>query len=501
MLVSSPRKTHLGFLSAASFFFLDGGLRLLVLVTTTPILSRLLPPADFGLFALALAPYALLGSAPVFGVDSLILAGGPLSSSSQEALAALNRCWLRSLILFLLIAGGLLAWFRQEPALLALTLAVAILGYANGSQTIMISLYKKQLLAKPLTMSSALALAIGATLSVTLAIVFPHWGAFTLLPLFAGQQLGPALLAFFRPLDCPTSMEPLSSIFLTEAKAHCRSVTQTRFCQCATRGLEPIVLSLFAPTGMIGIYQKANQWAALPAQQTFQPLHSLTLQALGTAFDEKSNYQETFRALQLLFLTLSVGPSLFVAVEASRIVLLLFGAQWLEAIPILQILAVATAVGALSQLTKTVYLAEGRAKDRWRWVRFSGPACLVGFAGGALSGSLVEGVSPLLGAALGYGVLLVLTSLGAWFYCLQKSSLRRHDVTHGVSRVLIAVTLATVLHFYLGAYQHSLPPLLQLTMAVALFSFVYLLTLLALPGSLYTLGTLRTLSDKQAATA
>lgn len=106
-----------------------------------------------------------------------------------------------------------------------------------------------------------------------------------------------------------------------------------------SRNLDDLLIGKTFDSTNVGYYDKAYKTSTYPVYYFSSVIGSSILPVLAKAQDEKEYIYQKFKTLLLFLLTVGFYVSLILHFASKEIVLLLYGDQWVAAIPVLSILA------------------------------------------------------------------------------------------------------------------------------------------------------------------
>ncbi len=246
----------------------------------------------------------------------------------------------------------------------------------------------------------------------------------------------------------------------------------------------------------VGLYERASKSAQFTGKQVQTPLVYVAVSGLSgkvrriehaetagdaSAGEAASKDYRHAAGLGLSVLLAAVFPAhVLLMVEATPVVRVLLGDQWLEAAPLLVLLSAAMGFQAIGRCVKWIYLAEGRTSQQLRW-SYVETAVLVAFI-------LVGLPFETIGVAWALLLASAVTGPGALVACVRGGRLIGRDVLRAVERPALAALLAGVATMASGAV---LPlaagmtfegALVRLGVQACVFTFVYAGLLLATRG-------------------
>ena len=334
----------------------------LIVFLGTAALAHLLSPADFGLFGMALALVSFFEVARDVGLKRSLI----YFDQHQEAAA------LRQTAFILAVTAGLLL------ALLTLALAPLLESFYGqaevGAITRILALYfliggfgvvPDALLLARLAFRRRFWAAVGDPLArygLALALALAGYGVWSLV---IGQVVGIACavllllpLAGWRPHWCwrPDLARRLLG-FGTQLSA-------VSLISAVTLNLDYVLVGRFLGAASVGVYTLAFRLPDNLVGAVGHVFSALLLPAYMQVADDRPRFQEAFlnafRTLVLLLAPAAVGLALL----AESVIMTLFGPRWVEAIPILQLLALWAFVNGILFSAGNVFIAAGRPGPR-----------------------------------------------------------------------------------------------------------------------------------------
>ena len=318
------------------------------------VLARLLVPADFGLVALGMAVVGSLSAFSEFGFDLALI-----QNQSAER-RHYDTAWTLTLLRGFLITGLLLlisepnAEIMGDERLVELVYALALVPFIESFINIGIVDFRKNLVFRReflYRLSSRLG---GVVMTVTLAFFWRDYWA-----LVVGQVTASCLRVILsytlHPYRPRPSLAAWKELFHFSKWLFLNGLAQFASRRAATfvvgAFLTPAAVGLFTLSG--GVTGAVSQGLVAPVKRTFFPGFAKLVHDMAAMRDVLLN---AYALTVLLALPLCVG----IGLTAEYIVPLAFGAQWLEAVPIIQILIFAALANSLQGPVRPLLLAINR---------------------------------------------------------------------------------------------------------------------------------------------
>lgn len=329
----------------------------------TIVVMRLLDPADYGLFALAIVVSSLLVLVAEFGFDAaLIQASDP---SSAEVRAACSMVWL----LNALLAGGLwlssdvLADAFDEPEVGALlrwmTLDLAFVALA----VVPTAMLERRLQFRALSMVQMASGALSSAVTLGCALAdLDVWslicGALTL----SGSKL--VLVAItYRGLEWPGR---LSRALVEPLWRMGRHVIASRVLWQWHSQSDQLVLGPIVSSASLGSWSFAAQFSMLPVSKVSGTLQRVALPVLSRLPAGSAAVSATHRKLIGLVAIYAVGVCWGIASVAPEFVLLALGVKWQSAVLPLAVLSAVAPLRMLGALNNLAATSAGRPEAATR---------------------------------------------------------------------------------------------------------------------------------------
>jgi PST family polysaccharide transporter/lipopolysaccharide exporter len=349
--VSEPSPLSTRLLTALSWNALATGLSTLLGLVRSIILARLLAPADFGLFGLAMAVSAAATALTEFGLSHSLLAQD--IEPAQRSLY-MDTIWSADLLrraavsLLLLAAAYPSASYFGDSQLLPVLMSVSIAPFVQGLSNVGLLAQQKQLQFRTLAMSRQLAEWISTALTLLVAYLHPSVWALVF-SLLAGHFINVIASYTFCSYRPRWRMDASSLRSSAGFGKHILLVGMLTF---LTTQFDNLVVGRYLGAAALGHYMLAYRLANMPADLMSTVFSSAMFPAYAETraqgFQHLQPFFERSARLGTILLVVICG-SLFFAAE--WLILFFYGAAWLPSVPLLLIL---TFQGLFRGLTRLV---------------------------------------------------------------------------------------------------------------------------------------------------
>ncbi|MBF2063849.1 MAG: lipopolysaccharide biosynthesis protein [Calothrix sp. C42_A2020_038] len=452
-------------------------IKLAIGIGSTALLARMLTPADFGLLAMVSPLLLFADSLSNLGMETATVQKQKLEHNLLSAVF-----WLSlgvNIVVFglMALAAPILAWFYKEARLTEVTLLLAV-GFFSQCLTFQHkSLLKRQMRFGTLTTIDVASLFIGNVCALLAAwLGFSYWAlVLQVVVVQFIQSIACWFVCDWRPAgyskDFLTLDANLRSMF-----AYGGYLTAFRVFTRLGKRLDRILIGYFSGARALGLYDVAYRWACFSFELIYMPLFDVAVSSFSRVQHNPDLYRAYCRRGLIPIFALCMPSLAFCFVEAREVILLLLGNQWLEAVPIFQLLTVAIFFNSTDRVTKWLYVSEGQTQRQFRWSLLSTPVMIIALVIGANWGAY--------GISMAYTVAVSLLAYPSITYCLKTSPLSIGDFLSAIAPSALAAVAAG---FVLFASRLVLPNttniVFNLLIKLTVFGIAYLSIWLLFPSS------------------
>jgi O-antigen/teichoic acid export membrane protein len=366
---------------------------LLLFLLSTAVLSRLLTPGEFGIYAVINAVVAVItASFQEFGGANYLIQKKLLSEQNIRTAFTITFCISIVIGLALFMCSDVLVWFFRQDGLKA-GIAVSTLNFALTPFSVVISaLFRRDMEFGKLAICSLIANVVSIAASIALAVLHysfmaPIWGA------VAGNVvLTILLLAFcknrqvFRPslADYPDVMRfGLYSGGISAINVFYNLAPQ-------------IFLARILDFASVGLYSRAVGITQVFDRLVGQVLNPVIMPAIFAQTKAGGNLKHIYLDA-IALLTAVHWPFLaFLAIMAQPIISIWLGPTWLEIVPLVRMMCIAYLSLFAACLSYPVLVAVGSVRDALISSFISLPPSLLVFLGASFFGVQAVAASAML---------------------------------------------------------------------------------------------------------
>lgn len=434
-------------------------------------MARLLNPEDFGLVAMVTV---VTGVFEIFATAGLSMATVQKATITDEQLSTLF--WINLLVglvlcLLCLVTAPLLVSFYHEPRLSSIAAAMGAWFVLSAGGVQHSALLQRQLRYVALAAAETLSLLGSFALGIALALSgFGYWA------LVAATIAAPAInTAATWVITAWVPGMPRRSAEILSMLRFGGTITLTNLVVYVGYNFEKLLLGRFWGADALGLYGRAYQLNNVPTTNLHSAVGGVVFSALSRVQDDRDRLRAYFLKSYSLVISLTVPVSVFGAVFADEIVLVVFGPKWMEAATIFRLLAPTVLV--LGIINPTGWLLQS-----------------IGLQGRSLKIAYV--IAPLLvaaslialpygprGVAFAYSAAMALWLVPHMMWALHGTMISPWDIVLATSRPLFASLVAAALAFGVELYVGDLrSPFLLLAVVGTIMMSLYTLMLLFIMG-------------------
>ena len=455
------RKTAWGFIWNFSAYFLG---KIIVLITTA-ILARILAKSDFGLVAVAVVAINYLSVLKDLGL------GVALIQRKGEVQEAANTVFTINLLLGLVLSAVVIplaplvaAYFRDPQVIpvlrwMGISFVINALGSVHTNWLVRDLDYRRKLVPE---LGSALTKGV-----VSIGMAYLGYGVWSLV---FGQIIGAVVSVILVWIILP--WRPRLTIDRNVAGSFMKfgfSVTLIDIITQITDNIDYVIVGRFFGLVPLSIYTLAYRLPEMLVIGNLWVMGGVVFPAFSSIQDQPEELRRGFLASVRVVQLFAVPVCLGLLIAADPIVRVVFGDQWLEAIPILRVLAIYAWVYSLGYHVGGLYKAIGRPDILLRLSLLTLVIIIPSLLIGARFG--------MIGVAVGHLVAvfirrIVSLGLATRFVQVSISDIFGELRTSLIGAMVMAPLVLVV--YYLAA---DLNPFLQLTLIVLSGATSYLLVL------------------------
>jgi PST family polysaccharide transporter len=340
----------------AAWNYLSFGLSKLLNLVTVSILAHLLTPELFGVIALATLAIDYLSILNDFGLGAALVQRREDIDEASNIAFTFNLLIAISLTSVVILTAPYVAIFFHEPSVTPILRALGLGFVINALGSI-----HKARLQRDLRFGRKLIPELGNTVtkgSISIALAIMGFGAWSLV---LGQLAGMSISAFLLWIVVPWKPRLLFKSNVTKRLfSYGFSIMGVGAYTTLADSFDYLLIGRLFDTAALGVYTLAYRLPDLLIINTLSVLAAVFFPAFSSIQNQPDILRKSFlsstRYVHLLVTPLCLG--IFVA--ADPIIRVIFGEQWLQSIPIMQVLSLYALVLSIGFHVGDIYKAVGR---------------------------------------------------------------------------------------------------------------------------------------------
>lgn len=442
-------------------------------LVSTLILARILSPSDFGVIAMALSFIFFAEQLAAFSFDIALIHNQSATREHFDTAWTCNLLLGLSITLVMLLAAYPIAQFYKQHELVWVVCTLALGPLISGTENIGVVAFRKELNFRKEFLFQLSRKALGFLIVVPMALIVRNYWALVTGILFS--KLAATAISYL--------MHPYRPRFalsrVRELMVYSRWLLINNLIGFFRERTSDFFIGRLFGAGSLGTYNIAYEFAHLPSTELCAPINRALLPGFAKMTDSEEVRRSYTNALSLMAM-LAVPCSAGLAVLAPYFVPAVLGSKWLDAVPLMQILAFNGAILMFHSPGSSVLVARGHPQIV---VIANGLYVLLmlGLLTGMALGAQQLGV---LGAAMAALLSSVLCTPVYLYMVRLKLLISPMVFLRAVARPVVSSALMTlVLVWVLPAYDRSMSELVAagwLLLGVGAGIIIYLLALSAL---------------------
>ena len=444
-------------------------------IGSTVILARILTPADFGLVAMVAPLLALADSLSNFGLETAAVQREEIDNQQLSLSFWLSLKINAVIVGLMVIMAPILAQFYGKQELIGITLIMSLGFLAVCLTFVHKSLLKRQMRFGLLTTIEVISLVVAAAIAIFTA--YRGWSYWALVLQLVVMQL---IQSIGYLIICPWLPEKQIQSKKTDANlqamlSYGTHLTGFRFLMRIGMQLDRILIGYLSGATALGLYQVAYKWSYFSFEQVYFPLFDVAVSSFSRTLHDTNLYRSYCRKGLMLLFALCMPALAFSFVEAEKLLLLLLGNQWLEAVGLFRVLSIAVFVGSMYRVTKWLYLSAGQTQQQFRWGLIHTPI--------VITAVVIGSQWDAFGVANGYTTAICLLTFPSVAFCLKTSPLNGKDFLAAVfCPAFSSISAAVILYLCKQILPSFDNTIITITVSFIIFCITYIFLWLVLPG-------------------
>lgn len=343
----------------------SGGMQLLNLIIGI-FLARLLSPAEYGIVGMIAIFTLIAGNIQDSGFSVALINIKEIKHNDYNSVFWFNVAMSLSMYLILFFSAPLIASFFHQPCLVKLSrfvfLAFVITSLGISPNAMLV----RSLKVKEKTITSLSALVISGTVGVIMAMRgCSYWSLATQQVLYSVViVIGRYYYTRWHP-TFKVDFTPVRHMFSFSYK-----VLITTILTSINNNMLAVVFGRLFSAQVVGNFSQANKWNTMANQLVSNTVAQVAQPVLVQVNDDRERRHRIFGKM-MRFTAFLAFPAMFgLAMVAPQFILIAIGEEWIDSIPLLQILCISGAFIPLYTIYQNLFLSQGKS-DIYMWLTIS----------------------------------------------------------------------------------------------------------------------------------
>jgi O-antigen/teichoic acid export membrane protein len=324
------------------------------------VTSRALQPTDFGLVALAAGIATVLGALAPTGFGSALIQRAEINRDHLDAVFWLGALTGFALYGVLLLASNPLSHYFNQPLLSVLVPVLGLKIIFGTLGVVPSALLTRSMEFRQLSIRTTIAAILGA--GICLLLLYSGFGLWALV----GSQIVSTFATLVGSFLSARWLPQFSfrTTALRELFHFGGFASLTNF--VTGLSLDDVLIGALLGTHALGQFNFARRIFTLMNDAMAGPLNSVSLSLLSSLQTQHEKRRTAFLLATFSSALVSFPAFIGLAAVADLVVPLLFGEQWVEAVPVLQSFCAIGLLACIGVLQSSLINSHGRA-DLWLW--------------------------------------------------------------------------------------------------------------------------------------
>ena len=441
--------------------------RMVIQLANLSIMARLLPPADFGLVAMATAVTVFVGLFTDLGLSAATVQRKEIAHETVNALFYVNAAMGVFVMLATMAAAPLAGWGFHDPRVtwIVITLAAQIpivaLSVQHGA------ILQRGMRWGAIQWSAIAAQFVGVLVGIVIAwqTDLGYWAL--IVQSWISAVLGTALLWIVCPWRPGRTTDWHGARSALKFGLH---LAGFNFVNYFHRQFDDVLVGSRWGAVELGYYTRAYELLRIPLVLISSPVASAVIPALSRLQATPERWRNAYLEALGAVVLVSAGVTAMMIASAKPFVALLLGPGWSAAAHVFELLAISMFAATPMNATGWIYISLGRSSRMFAWSLMATPLIMISFLVGLPYGAA--------GVAFSYSCVMCVLTIPCLMFAAHGTPVR----TLQMLRLTVLPIAAGVASAAAGLAQHhsGAPPLLDFVTTCAVSGGLYTAAALAL---------------------
>lgn len=351
------------------FWMLSGkGVQAILQFVVLILLARLLTPNDFGIINAAIVVISFTTVFSMIGVGPALIQRSELTNNHIRTGFTITLMLSVFFSLLMFLGSPIIASFFKMDELIIILKVMSIIFILKGVGIVSESLLQRKLKFNIFVRITVLSYVVYGVTGVVFALLgFNYWSL--VIAHILQNLVQTLLLVFSERHDMRLQLDGDS---MKELIFFGGGFTIARISNQFALQADNLVVGRWLGANDLGLYSRAYQLMVMPTNLFGQVIDKVLFPAMAQVQSQEEKLTTSFRLGISTIALLTIPTSIFFVFYAKEIVLILFGKDWLELVPALQILAIGLLFRTSYKISDSIVRATGAVYKRaWRQVIYA----------------------------------------------------------------------------------------------------------------------------------
>jgi O-antigen/teichoic acid export membrane protein len=326
-------------------------------LVSTLVLVRMLTPGDFGIVAMAMAVVALVELMAAFGFDVALIQSRDARRETYDTAWTLGLLFGSAVTLLLFALSPFVAAYYREPAVLPVVLALALLPLVTSLQNIGVVAFRKELQFEREFRFQVTRKLVGFCVTIPLAYWLRSYWA-----LIAGTLAAQTFATLYSYRLHPFRPR-LSLVERSGLMGFSKWLLLNNFVGFLKDRTPDLLIGRICGPRELGLYTISDELASMPTTELSAPINRALLPGFAKLSDQRDPLRTIYVGALSVLLLVAMPAAAGIFAIAPLMVPVVLGPNWIEAEPVIQILALSGALMVVQSSVCTLLVGTGHPRD------------------------------------------------------------------------------------------------------------------------------------------
>ena len=377
------------------------------------VLARLLSPAEFGVVALVTVFISFFNILSDVGIGPAIVQNKELTEKDVQSIFLFSISLGVVLSLLFFLSSTIIAYFYNNTELIPLTRLLSLTVLFSAFRIVPNALLLKKLKFKKVGLATIFVQLFSGIFAVILAYKGFSYYALVYKSIFDSFFLC-FLFYWLSPIKLKLKIDKNA---LQKIMHFSTFQFLFNFINYFSRNADNLLIGKFISPSALGYYDRSYQLMMMPVQNLTHVITPVLHPVLSEFQNDKPKIYEAYLKVIKLLAAIGFPLSVFLYFAASEIILILYGQQWEQSIPVFELLALTVGIQMVLSSSGSIFQAVNRTDLLFYSGSLSAIIMISGVCYGIFIGKSIE--------AVGHGLMFSFTiNFFQGFYFLIKIALK-----------------------------------------------------------------------------